>query len=647
MKVKKKDYKRVLLTEVLPYEVPIWFSNKGIYSFYKKDKLENAASIVRNLFNIDNNKIFTPYRYKIRKNTNGVRVLSIIHPLKQYDFVRFYEKYDQLILSFCNKSPISIRYPSRVASDFYDSSLKKKTHEILDEEIEIESDGFADQEPFSSSYFSYAQFSFLYKFFDSYHFNSLEKKFSNILRFDIGNCFNSVYTHSISWSTKSKEIVKETMEYHSFELAFDKKMQSTKARETNGIVIGPEVSRIFAEIILQKIDTEVILELEIQYKMKHNIHYSIRRYIDDYFVFTSNQEDLAKIQAVVIDSLDKFNFSLNPAKTKVLPIPYVSEISTAKTELNSIFESVNILVDKIIDTPDIEPFSIRPSEASTRFIHKIKSVVVKCNISIDKISAFVLARLRGVIFKFYKKLNDIELNEVSRERIGNFSFMFFDIFFYFLCVDARPRSTYILSQIVSKTTKVKVFVDDVILTELIHKKIADELNIVIGKISGQGNYDSLELINLLYIQKQLGSEYTYSCEKYINLTGLVEGMKLKNISYFTIISSLLYFGANSEYSNTKKELCEYVVSLFKANPKFIEWSDGFCLVLDFISCPHVEGVFKDNVVALVFSYFGINASVATRTEGINYISKRQWFTSWNDSISLEDLLEKFELKPCY
>ena len=43
--------------------------------------------------------------------------------------------------------------------------------------------------------------------------------------------------------------------------AFDNLMQSVNARETNGIVIGPEFSRIFAEIILQYIDQKVEQEL--------------------------------------------------------------------------------------------------------------------------------------------------------------------------------------------------------------------------------------------------------------------------------------------------------------------------------------------------------------------------------------------------
>lgn len=35
-RVRKEDYERVILTETLPYEVPVIFSNFGFYSILKK-----------------------------------------------------------------------------------------------------------------------------------------------------------------------------------------------------------------------------------------------------------------------------------------------------------------------------------------------------------------------------------------------------------------------------------------------------------------------------------------------------------------------------------------------------------------------------------------------------------------------------------
>jgi len=41
VKIKKDDKYRVLLTEILPYEVPMIFSNEGFYSIVRKGHHEN------------------------------------------------------------------------------------------------------------------------------------------------------------------------------------------------------------------------------------------------------------------------------------------------------------------------------------------------------------------------------------------------------------------------------------------------------------------------------------------------------------------------------------------------------------------------------------------------------------------------------
>ena len=61
---------------------------------------------------------------------------------------------------------------------------------------------------------------------------------------------------------------------------FDMLMQRLNYNETNGIIIGPEISRIFAEIIFQDIDSKVIRSLRSK-GFKFNKDYVIKRYVDD------------------------------------------------------------------------------------------------------------------------------------------------------------------------------------------------------------------------------------------------------------------------------------------------------------------------------------------------------------------------------
>jgi hypothetical protein len=46
-----------------------------------------------------------------------------------------------------------------------------------------------------------------------------------------------------------------------FPFKFDQLMQRSNYNETNGIIIGPELSRIFAEIIMQSVDNNIINDL--------------------------------------------------------------------------------------------------------------------------------------------------------------------------------------------------------------------------------------------------------------------------------------------------------------------------------------------------------------------------------------------------
>ena len=71
-------------------------------------------------------------------------------------------------------------------------------------------------------------------------------------------------------------------------------MQHTNYNETNGIVVGPEISRIFAEIILQAVDLAILRQLKDKgYTLGRD--YEIRRYVDDSYVYTNSRKVLDDI----------------------------------------------------------------------------------------------------------------------------------------------------------------------------------------------------------------------------------------------------------------------------------------------------------------------------------------------------------------
>src|SRR4051812_8298383 len=114
---RKSDFLRVLLTDTLPYEVPLPFSNDGFYARTRKKTIERLEESVKTAF-FGINSFTIPYNYKIRRNEESDRLLSVVHPATQSRFCDFYARYDSLIIGLCSRSSFSIRRPKRVASRY-------------------------------------------------------------------------------------------------------------------------------------------------------------------------------------------------------------------------------------------------------------------------------------------------------------------------------------------------------------------------------------------------------------------------------------------------------------------------------------------------------------------------------------------------
>ncbi|MDA3778698.1 MAG: RNA-directed DNA polymerase, partial [Bacteroidales bacterium] len=266
---------RVVLSDVLPYETPVTFSNRYFYKYLlksiKSKSKPNYKKTHNKAFNEIESILFgtktknTPFGFKITHNKNDFRELCIIHPLNQKKMVDFYDKYKSLILYYCSLSPFSIRKPSKVANFiFYNDILHKKNEDKDLQFSQIEQDDSEYEN--LKSFFSYRKYSNIHKFYESYQFHRSEKKYNKLLKIDVTKCFDSIYTHTVSWALFNKAIVKSNIDpsLATFAGEFDRLMQELNANETNGIIIGPEFSRIFAELILHQIDISFYEKLIIE-----------------------------------------------------------------------------------------------------------------------------------------------------------------------------------------------------------------------------------------------------------------------------------------------------------------------------------------------------------------------------------------------
>lgn len=89
---------RVLLTEVLPYELPLMLNNDAFYENMQDESLRKAFL---NVFNgiVKSGTWTIPFDYDIRRiGGERSRKLSLMHPMTQLDCVEHYAKYDDYMI---------------------------------------------------------------------------------------------------------------------------------------------------------------------------------------------------------------------------------------------------------------------------------------------------------------------------------------------------------------------------------------------------------------------------------------------------------------------------------------------------------------------------------------------------------------------
>lgn len=654
VKINKADKHRILLTELLPYEAPMLFSNDGLYSLIVSGKLNHYFARIKNLSRAtsdkEGRKYGIPFNYEVRKSVQGdTRILSVIHPLNQLEFIPFYEKYDSLILHLCSKSPFSLRRVTKIAKYYYSPDLVFEEDELKNTEVEVEPDVLDNETKLLKSYFTYHPIDLIYKFYERNEYQRLEQRFNYLMEFDISKCFYNIYTHSICWAVKNKETSKRNSRTISFENSFDKLMQLSNYNETNGIVVGPEVSRIFAEIILQQIDINVLNKLN-EKKLEIGIDYEIRRYVDDFFVFSNDKENLSTILAIYKKELEEYKLYTNPLKTEIRTTPFISNIAVGKRELKHLLDD---LIDKLIEKDDhkLEDGNIEkkrtllklsnPYNESQNFIKDFQCIVRRNNLTYDILSKEIIRALKRTTVKIFK---DSKL-EKDKDSIEGFLFLVLDISFYSYSLNITSSTTFKLSQMIVLICKFLAKQDEN-LKHTIFSKIFRESDFVINIFQRKvrPNETNVETLNLLIALKKLDKGYLFSEKRIRKLFGLQSWTEINRLNYFHIITLLYYIENFSDYSQLKIDIEKSVIQRYIDDTDPFSKAELTLLFFDFICCPFVSDKSKKRVI--------LESKFATDTkeqENIikEIVTQRVWFMDWDVEIDLERVLKKKEWGASY
>ena len=331
--VRRGDFLRAVVTDTLPEEVPIIFSNDGFYHNLSKSVPQSAQAALFVETLLDPERAYTkPYRYSVLKDAKSARGLSLIHPSAQLATAHFYSKYDSLICYYGNRSEASLRAPAKIGSTFFVRGPISQRNHFRRSGIDTVTIDNSVSNP--ASYFAYNKISRAHEFFDSNEYLHLEKKYKIFRTLDVSKCFGSIYTHTLFWAVSDVQTAKDNTNSTGFANEFDRLMQSMNYNETNGICVGPEISRVFAEIIFSEVDRRILRTLADK-NMIFRKDYEFRRYVDDYYVFAQDEATADRVTAATQTCLAEFNLHLNESKMSTIYRPFFTKKSQIISDTNA------------------------------------------------------------------------------------------------------------------------------------------------------------------------------------------------------------------------------------------------------------------------------------------------------------------------
>ncbi|EGJ5954460.1 RNA-directed DNA polymerase, partial [Escherichia coli] len=560
----------------------------------------------------------------------------------------FYNQFGSVITALCQKSQFSIRAPVKIANSFY---LKNETYkDVSYKSVNIETLEKEIWSKHASSYFAYKGYDRIFKLFESEDYIALEKKFNTMWSLDIANCFDSIYTHTISWAIKNKEFVKTNLNKgKQFSEELDKVIQRSNNNETNGIPIGAEFSRVFAELIFQSIDRNIIIKLKNVYGCTCKIHYEVLRYVDDYFIFAVNQDIAQHVYGVISDELAKYNLYLGDKKLSKIERPFLTSKSEMVIEAKKIlkFFDEKIFADRSQNCNGDEVKSnvnyiYRPEKLIKSILDLIKSRCSESNDGYKNVAPYLISAFA----KRIRRLVEIYKAEDDKESLSEFYeaiIIIMKIMFFFHNIKPSVSSSNRLATSIAIVQKFfikesEIFLDkfkDMVMTELRNMRFSK------NNVELREGFTSIEKMNVILATSDFGENY------------LMDEMQIKealsnvnNYNYFFIISLLYYYKDHNVYEENRKTVECIIDEKFDASFDLEKDSELVHLFLDCMSCKYISLHFREKWYKKFLSKFSLQRQQDEIESDLSYLLTKYWFVKWEQNNML-NLLERKELRTAY
>ena len=580
----KLDY---ILTDLLPVEITELFTLKPFYDYLIENKKVVDDALKKMKLCVASNKSIpftsgwatSPLKFNILKGNDGLREISLMQPLSMLNIYLFLELYQKELLILLKENSIfSLRYHKK-STDLYYKKSTKKTAEYYNSPSKRIEKGALQQ---TGAYFKIHKFNSVSSFTSSKLWQQLNLKYKYFAKIDYKSCFDSIYTHVYKWVIEKNVVESKGVENSNLYIVIDRILQNINARSSNGVIVGPEFSRMIVEILLQHIDVEVSLDL-LECNLERNKEYNVYRYVDDIYIFANSSDDIDKIISTISGVSHKYLIHLNELKFLKSKTPFTLNSWLSKTrEMADRISSLFYSHDELKNKEDDEKYLIRDGHLP---IDKIKSDFnnLICDFPNEKrtIVSFALSTLLNNISK---KKNGIQILKKGK---ASKAFKILELMLYIVSFCPCFEN-------IQKVISIFVYINDEInLKKDVHKTKLQSLIHDYVFILERGNLNDLCNLLLLFKEYELTIPSNYEDIIFKNIVKLNNPLLLANY--------LLYSKYYEPYhktilQETEKIIVEQIEHITN-NEEMLH--KEFWYVLVFCNCPFLSATTKEKIDEII------------------------------------------------
>ncbi len=251
-----------------PDNLPVAYFSTEIATYFANHPTQNFLSRPR--------EAVRAASYNCSKRGVTRRTFSVIHPVTAHDLSEFANARWDSISEFLNQDPNSLSIPRHTPDG--------------ERAIEISSHGELE----------------------TVRLNRLSQ-YRFIAVTDISRFYHSIYTHSIPWAFHGKAQAKADRNARSAQVFLnraDQILQLGQDGQTIGIPVGPDTSRIFAEIVSNAIDTMFRERCDVT-------DYALLRHVDDVWIGTNSYVDAERALWRYREAIREYELDINENKTRI------------------------------------------------------------------------------------------------------------------------------------------------------------------------------------------------------------------------------------------------------------------------------------------------------------------------------------------